>query len=154
MAIKYPCGICNKNVKKESIECAICNQKIHIKCSKLSKKEYDSYKNNTKHFYCITCMAENIPFTNLTDTEISAYLKGINILLNSSHEFNPSQQRLFDKLNNFINQNSHNSNMSDNNDDEEVSINCKYYSIDEFTRSKFKAPKSFSILHLNVHSII
>ena len=30
---------------------------------------------------------------------------------------------------------------------------CKYYSIDEFSRSKFNASRSFSIFHLNIHSI-
>ena len=149
MAIKYPCGICNKNVKKNAIECAVCKQQIHNKCNKLSKMEHEFYKDNPKNFYCIKCVAKNIPFSDLTDNELFASLKGINTSLNSP--FSPSQQKLFDKLNNFINQNSINS--ASNNNDEEASIDCKYYSIDEFSRSRFNAPKSFSILHLNIHSI-
>ena len=32
-------------------------------------------------------------------------------------------------------------------------MNCKYYSITEFEQAKFKPEKTFSILHLNIHSI-
>ena len=32
-------------------------------------------------------------------------------------------------------------------------MNCNYYDIDEFNKAKFNPSKSFSILHLNIHSI-
>ena len=32
-------------------------------------------------------------------------------------------------------------------------INCNYYNIDEFTKAEFNSSKSFSVLHLNIHSI-
>ena len=32
-------------------------------------------------------------------------------------------------------------------------INCNYYNIDEFTKANFNSSKSFSVLHLNIHSI-
>ena len=31
--------------------------------------------------------------------------------------------------------------------------NCNYYNIEEFTKANFNSSKSFSILHLNIHSI-
>ena len=34
-----------------------------------------------------------------------------------------------------------------------IVINCNYYNIDEFTEANFNPSKSFSILHLNIHSI-
>ena len=41
----------------------------------------------------------------------------------------------------------------DNIDDNEQAINCYYYNTDEFKKAKFKSSQSFSILHLNIHSI-
>ena len=32
-------------------------------------------------------------------------------------------------------------------------VNCKYYSYEDFNKSKFNSNKSFSILHFNIHSI-
>ena len=47
------------------------------------------------------------------------------------------------------------SNVGDYEDDEsELSpINCSYYEVEDFTRAKFNSSKSFSILHLNIHTI-
>ena len=94
MAIKYPCGICNKKIRKNSAECNICKQQIHMKCNRLSKKEYDFYKNNPKDFYCINCIAKNIPFSNLTDNELFASFKGIGFL-NSTQDFSPVATKAF-----------------------------------------------------------
>ena len=42
----------------------------------------------------------------------------------------------------------------DDDDDEFEEINdCKYYSADSFRKAKFSTSNSFSVLHLNVHSI-
>ena len=38
-------------------------------------------------------------------------------------------------------------------DDGTPPINCNYYDINEFTKAKFNASKSFSVLHLNIHSV-
>ena len=35
----------------------------------------------------------------------------------------------------------------------EEMTDCKYYTIDDFKKEKFSNSNSFSILHLNVHSI-
>ena len=32
-------------------------------------------------------------------------------------------------------------------------MNCNYYDLDDFCKGKFNAYKSFSVLHLNIHSI-
>ena len=36
---------------------------------------------------------------------------------------------------------------------EKSPINCNYYNIGEFKKAKFDSSKSFSIFHLNIHSI-
>ena len=48
-----------------------------------------------------------------------------------------------------------NSNSQNDNEDQNYSppIDCKYYSIDEFTDATFKANKVTLIFHINIHSI-
>ena len=79
----------------------------------------------------------------------------------------PTQQKIIDKLNNIIlQQNSTNFDADGDDDDDEnlsssqpptnefdVPISCSYYTCDDFVSAKFEASKTFSILHLNIHSI-
>ena len=58
---------------------------------------------------------------------------------------------MFDKLNNAINNISYDLNESENENDSP--LDCNYYSLDDFTKAKFNSSKSFSVLHLNIHSI-
>ena len=48
-----------------------------------------------------------------------------------------------------------NSNSQNDNEDQNYShpIDCKYYSVDDFTDATFKANKVTSICHINIHSI-
>ena len=41
----------------------------------------------------------------------------------------------------------------DNEESNHSPINCNYYNFNEFSNAKFDSSKSFSILHLNIHSI-
>ena len=41
----------------------------------------------------------------------------------------------------------------DNKDNNDLTIDCNYSSVDEFTSAKFNSSKTFSIIHLNIHSI-
>ena len=66
-------------------------------------------------------------------------------LLNPS----PAQYRIIDKLNNLVAQ----SNKDDSESEFDQPISCSYYSCDEFIKASFQSSKSFSILHLNIHSI-
>ena len=58
---------------------------------------------------------------------------------------------MFDKLYN-LTQNSFCTDSEDE-DDEGKSTNCYYYSTEEFQKAKFKTSTSFSIFHLNIHSV-
>ena len=42
---------------------------------------------------------------------------------------------------------------NDDNDSDASPVDCKYYTIDTFTKQKFNSKKHFSIFHLNIHSI-
>ena len=158
MVIKFPCAVCTKAVGTEhrAIKCDMCENWIHIKCNKLDKTDYIHFQNNPdKKFYCIKCYAENIPFMTIDNTHFNiAVTNGINCPIETDikHVPSPSEQLIYNKLNQSINDFVP---IQDTNDDDNVNsiINCKYYSIDEFTSAKFKQDKSFSILHLNIHSI-
>ena len=66
------------------------------------------------------------------------------------------QQQLIDRFNTAINNNAFDLDSGDEdeeNNDMFSAIDCKFYSIDEFTAVGFNASKTFSILHYNIHSI-
>ena len=160
MVIRFPCNICTKSVNNnhKAILCDLCDKWVHIKCNKFDKKDYTEFQNNTdKTFYCIKCLEDIIPFTNLLDNEFDICVKkGINFLhnLNSEVKFShsPDQKIMFGKINNLINKSVNQTEDVDDDDNENnQSLNCKYYSIEEFLKGKFKT-NSFSILHLNTFS--
>ena len=156
MANSSPCGLWTRKIKiKYNTKiCTNCKFPIHLKCSsRLSRKEYNNL--NDIHF-CTNCVATNIPFSTLTDNEFYlSVIKCSKTPLDYTSDFDffpsPSQQKLFNKLNGIINQD--NLTHDDSDEDNQPPIDCNYYNINEFTEAKFNAPKSFSILHLNIHSI-
>ena len=82
--------------------------------------------------------------------------KGIINSGDHSVDFIPSasQQKMFDQLNNAINNNAFDLDTDEGEDDEIIpTINCKYYNVDDFCSSNFNPSKTFSILHYNIHSI-
>ena len=161
--IAHPCGICHKAVahNHKAIVCDICNQWIHIKCNKLDASDYKHFQddiNQDENFFCLNCLAHNIPFSKLNNSEFGVSVKkGV---LNSDEvdtNFVPTdfQKHIFDQINKEINNYAFDLDTEGNNfgDDIIPSIDCQYYSIDEFSDSKFNHNKSFSILHYNIHSI-
>ena len=94
-----------------------------------------------------------MPFSTLTDNDF--YLSAIKCTKTPSNytaDFNflpsPAQQ----KLNNIINENNSN-NENEDDDDDQPAVDSKYYNMNDFSDAKFNDAKSFSILHLNIHSI-
>ena len=157
--IDYPCRVCYKAVKDRdrAIECDLCKTWLHLKCNNYDKNDYKFHQENPyEPFFCIKCCAENIPFSTLNDIQFELCVKkGIHILPDDDFRFKPSvsEQRLFNKLNNAINNNAFDLNEEDNEDNNDFTTDCKYYSSDEFISAKFNSSKTFSILHLNIHSI-
>jgi hypothetical protein len=130
---------------------------IHIKCKRWDQNDYKFHQDNPdKSFFCIKCTAQNIAFSSLNDNQFEICVKnGINYLPDTDISFKPSDsdQRLFNKLNNAINNNAFDVVQEDNEENNDLTIDCNYYSLDESTSAKFNASKSFSIIHLNIHSI-
>ena len=156
MANSSPCGVCMRKIKinYNTKICTNCKFPLHLKCSKMSRKEYSDL--NAVHF-CTNCIIKNVPFSTLSNNEFYlSVIKCAKTPLDYTSDFDflpsPTQQKLFNKLNDIINQN----NITHDDSDEDANqplIDCNYYNINDFTDAKFNASKSFSILHLNIHSI-
>ena len=143
-----------------AIECNICCRWIHLKCNKLSEKEYNFFQENINMpFFCIKCMADSIPFLTLDDKQFEFTAKGIDYTEEidlSSIFISQPQLEMLDRFNAAINNITFDLNEENNIIESENIIphaNCKYYTIDEFHTQKFNSDKHFSILHLNISSI-
>ena len=154
------CSSCDKNFSKTSkkLYCDHCRKWIHHKCNFNNEHEYKqlSEERDEKYaFICIVCLRDIFPFSNLCNNDFFiSVTKGLNT--NNVDKLNFPNRPVLDhieKINNYI----HNYNTStqlENMDEDDGSImSCKYYDIDDFSRAKFKSQSSFSILHLNIHSV-
>ena len=117
----------------------------------------------TLPFYCYKCISNILPFTSITDNELMPLLtRGIIFPESVNRDiFSPSPQIQdhLNKLNAYLNQTLSDP-ISDEEDDDGAEdsdivspINCNFYNYEEFADAKFDSSKSFSILHLNIHSI-
>ena len=156
---KFPCSSCKNNVNQNhrAIQWDICDRWIHLKCNFLNTKDYENLKNSEESFYCIKCIESKLAFSKLSNKEfVISVINGINGFNNDTDiDFlSPSQMDTVFELNNFINKTVNSLSDDDEDDtDDTPPINCNYYDIDEFSKAKFDSSKSFSILHLNIHSI-
>ena len=150
------CSICLKLVASNhrGILCSLCDKWIHAKCNKFGHSDFSRHcENENLQFFCSSCLRANLPTLDLNDNEFHLTMKGINY----SEEIKDindiflteNQLELARKINDAISKGTD----YDNDDDNENSINCKYYTIDSFNKQKFKANNYFSLLHLNIHSV-
>ena len=130
-----------------------------IRCS--SARRFDVLRKDIteffEQFFCVNCIAENIAFSTLNSNEfITSVQKGVINSNENTSDFIPSdfQQNIFDKLNSAINNNAFDLDTDEGEDGEVMpTIDCKYYSIHDFSSANFSPNRSFSILHYNIHSI-
>ena len=130
-------------------------------CNKLDQKGYDYHKTHpTAPLTCYNCLTNFIPFSSLDNNQFNLCVRlGVNYVTNDFNiNYAPRirDQKLFIEVNKQVYNAIHN--ISDNldeedNEDVEINMNCKYYGTEDFLKAKFKEEKSFSVLHLNIHSI-
>ena len=161
---KYPCAACNKNISEncDSIECDTCSKWIHKKCNKLSNADFKRLQEegDSAPFSCIVCINDAIPFSSISNTEFHQIAtKGnlpdqTNNAGNQNYPISPLIESHIKQLNTYLNQNITQQNDADLDDNDNLSpINCNYFDYDEFNKASFNSNKSFSIFHLNIHSI-
>ena len=162
--IAFPCSVCSKAVhnRHKAIECDTCKKWVHIKCNKLDDKGYKYHQENPDApFLCLKCTEENLPFSKLNNNLFNIAVKqGVNFLTETNIEYTPSDtnKKLMDLINNAINNDAFDLNVNDDEDNDndneiETTLNCKYYTIEDFENAKFNSEKTFSIFHLNIHSV-
>ena len=159
---RNPCSTCHKNINTNhrALYCNSCGLFVHIKCNLLNNNDFLRFKKEGDDvpFFCITCISENIPFSKLTKPELLLDNKAINLPINGSTEGffadkSPEMDIHINKINSFLN-NSFHLPEDENYDGDNISpINCNYFEPEEFCNAKFDSSKTFSILHLNIHSI-
>ena len=154
------CGICNKKIAKNqrAIKCSCCEKSLHLKCNKFDTTDLKHIQDHETVDYCINCIAENLPFSKLNNNEFSALIKfGVLNANEENTDFEPLayQKELFDRLNTAINNNAFDLDVEDNDDNDKgsPSINCNYYTTEDFISARFNPSRTFSILHYNIHSV-
>ena len=128
-----------KNAKSHRfIKCSACNLNVHVKCNEMDNKTFEKLKSKNENLlFCIKCKEDNIPFFLNTEYEKS--------------DLNEFQLQASDNIKTFFKGiNEFNSDQVDDEDDNIVPLNCKYYDLNSF---KFKNDKkNISLLHLNIAS--
>ena len=106
-------------------------------------------------FYCISCIKDNLPFTKISDSDFFSITKRNTIL--SDKVLDDGELR-FVQCQNYIKQLNHYishsfSQIETDNEFSSPPIDCKFYTLDDFTNAKFNPNKNLSIFHINIHSI-
>ena len=154
--MKEICGVCTKTVKKtdKRITCVCCTNKVHIRCNLLTIENFKEIEQNGKDHICINCIDMNIPFSKLSDNEFSLLNKfGITRINEETDQLKfltSSENAHLQNINVILQRTS-----SENEDDylDPPNLNCHYYSTEEFIKLKTVPSKTFSIFHLNIHSM-
>ena len=131
----------------KAIQCDYCNTWVHLKCNNLSAPDYELLISSAEPWFCLSCNTSILPFGNLNNEQLLINNKDININFEASNlNLIPPKdiQKLFKEINNLS---------SKNDSANEFHINCQYYDIEAFEKSKFKSNDYFSILHINIASL-
>ena len=109
-------------------------------------------------FYCLECLADNLPLQNLNNKQLDLTSKGIDY----PEEFNIkdiepslSQQTMINRIEETIRGlgQEETTDFDKENEIETHPIKCNYYTTEQFNKEKLNSVKHFSILHLNIHSL-
>ena len=156
MCLKPACSTCNKAVShRNSITCAHCFKPIHLKCNNLNFVDGQSMKNSNSSWFCLHCSNNFFPFTNITNKKVQSVFSNeeyhaddyIDNLINICLVSKPQENlvNLFNEFNNLS---------SDQNNNSENIIDCKYYDIDENqTLNKLNIKCTLSLFHINSCSL-
>lgn len=139
MGIKYPCGVCKKVVKSrdKALCCDLCQNWVHIKCNYITPNEYENYKNDPADWYCIKCIRNILPFSNVDNGDFYRTRHALDINNNVTLSFKEKANDIIDSL-----QESSNAEQQ----------NLSYYNVDDSNKLKINE-NSLKILHLNISSI-
>ena len=124
MVVKFPCKICNKAVAKNhhAVRFDHCQLWVQIRCNKINLQTYKFLQKSSFAWYCIKCFEDIIPFSSISDNELSQTKKGKKIKCKVLTKKNIlTNHDLIDKLSN------------DMDDPESEMLSGKYYEPNEMT---------------------
>ena len=142
--IQTTCANCQSKVKSNQkfIQCIICQNTYHKKCSNLPNRQFYDIKLQNLYF-CPECITSAIPFSSANNVELSFLNKGFHTCSFSDDvTINNNDSSFIDTCNNT------------NTDDDECHsnpVNSKYYNYDEFLQLNYQ--DQFIIFHTNIASI-
>ena len=136
--VKFPCGICQKEVKSKhkAICCDLCDQWIHISCNKLTKTDYNKMMNSNLLWFCKKCLKKELPFNSITNQEFNKIYdsKYATAFQKVTPDFKEKAAHLAKEQTNNI-------------------LNCSYYDLSDLNKINTKDNKYFSLFHLNISSL-
>ena len=154
------CNYCIKPVRSNSraIECDICSQWYHMKCTALTAKEYNIITRTNEQWICLNCQYDIFPFHSLENEDL------IKFSFNSNAECLCTQKLSNQKLDSLpcfdvVSSIDKNPNLKSIDIDLNLPLatNFDYYSTHDFHSSKdiqsSFTKKTFSVLHHNIRSV-
>ena len=135
MVVKFPCKICNNAVAKNhhAVQCDHYQLWVYIKCNKINLQTYKFLQKSSFAWYYITCFEDIIPFSTISDHELSQTNKGVKIKFKVlAKKIFLTNHDLIDKLNNAMN------------DPESEMLSSKYYEPNEMATLFKNTSKHFS----------
>ena len=156
---KPKCSTYHKKIAEshEKIECIKCHNFLHIKCNKTDPKHFEKIVKDTgcpKVDLCNNCLIDNIPYQNLPELEFAAICKGIDAeadVLNETFVTSGNLKAFFNVINNTNNPFEIDTRSLNDEPDDTVLINCKYYDLSNFNFKKDE--KKLSLFHTNIGSL-
>ena len=155
MCLKPACNTCNKTVSHRNlIICAQWFKPIHFKCNNLNFLDDQLIKNSKSSWFCLHC-SNIFPFTNITGKKLQSVFSNEEYHVDDYID-NSTKTRLVlkpqENLTNFFNE--FNNLSSDQNNNSENIINCKYYDMDEIQAlNKLNNKRALSLSHINSCSL-
>ena len=135
---------------KSKEKCRACGNNIIF--DKISVKGNNKKQRIARH--CKKCLEGNTPISKITENEF--HLINTFGIINTNDEnseidfFSASQKAHLKSINEVLQR----TEVDDYDDELSLpSLNCNYYSPEEFLKSNFDDSKTFSVIHLNIHSI-
>ena len=74
---RYPCSICNRNIRTNAIFCEHCSHWIHRQCTNLTGEQFNKYSSTEEDWSFETCLNKLLPFGDLTDKELCFNMSGV-----------------------------------------------------------------------------
>ena len=153
MADFYPCGVCQKNVISDAIECSLCELWIHRKCTLLTKNQMKAKSKDGIYWYCPNCTA-TFPFMNVDEEEFD--------FLHFNEDIGRNVFELYDKCSRFnfksFTYTDFNTCDIENSIDPEKNFyndnnnKCYYYTDSQFKKNVTRK-NGISIIHFNCRSL-